>query len=144
MTKIAFFIDLKSTRCPADQNPRQNLSPIPLPTLAPDALAALDSAVFRAIAPDCIIYKLFLEAGAMTAEAAKISPPPLGDISREEILSRLHDPSLTIVDVLPSSSYEAGHIPGAINLPVAEIEQRAAALLPDPAAEIAVYCAKFT
>jgi rhodanese-related sulfurtransferase len=80
----------------------------------------------------------------MTPEAAHISPPPLADISREEILSRLTDPTLTIVDVLPCSSYESGHIPGAINLPVAEVEQRATELLPDPAAEIAVYCAKFT
>ncbi len=80
----------------------------------------------------------------MTPEAAKISPPPLADISREQILSRLNDPTLTIVDVLPSSSYESGHIPGAINIPVAEIEERATELLPDPAAEIAVYCAKFT
>jgi rhodanese-related sulfurtransferase len=81
----------------------------------------------------------------MTPEAAKISTtPPLGDISREELLSRLNDPSLTIVDVLPSLSYEARHIPGAINLPVAEVEERAATLLPDPAAEVVVYCAKFT
>lgn len=81
----------------------------------------------------------------MTPEAATISQPsPLADISREEILDRLNDPTLTIVDVLPASAYETGHIPGAINLPVAEVEERAATLLPDPAAEIAVYCAKFT
>ncbi len=81
----------------------------------------------------------------MTPDAARIpDPPPLADISREEILSRLNDPALTIVDALPASSYEAGHIPGAINLPVAEVEQRASALLPEPAAEIAIYCAKFT
>jgi rhodanese-related sulfurtransferase len=81
----------------------------------------------------------------MSPEAAKIPVlPPLGDISREEILRRLNDPALTIVDVLPPESYEAAHIPGAINLPVADIEERARVLLPAPAAEIAVYCAKFT
>jgi len=81
----------------------------------------------------------------MTPEAARISAPPvLTDISREEILRRLNDPALTIVDVLPSESYEAAHIPGAINLPIADIEERASTLLPDRAAEIAVYCAKFT
>ncbi len=82
----------------------------------------------------------------MTPEAAaNVSlPPPLADISREEILRRLNDPTLTIVDVLPVESYDSAHIPRAINIPVADIEQRAGALLPDPAAEIAVYCAKFT
>jgi len=81
----------------------------------------------------------------MTPQAATISAPPvLGDITREELLRRLHDPSLTIVDALPRASYEEGHIPGAINLPVAEVEARARTLLPDPAAEIVVYCAKFT
>ena len=82
----------------------------------------------------------------MTPEAAaNISvPPPLGDISREEILRRLNDPTLTIVDVLPVESYDEAHIPRAINIPVADIEERARALLPDPAAEIAVYCGKFT
>jgi rhodanese-related sulfurtransferase len=81
----------------------------------------------------------------MSPEAAQISvPPPLPDISREEILRRLDDRKLTIVDVLPAESYESAHIPGSINLPLADIEDRAGQLLPDPAAEIAVYCAKFT
>jgi rhodanese-related sulfurtransferase len=81
----------------------------------------------------------------MTPEAAQnIVEPQLPPISREELLRRLKDPRLTIVDALPAASYEAGHIPGAINLPVAEVEHRARTLLPDPAAEIAIYCAKFT
>ncbi|HKD65858.1 MAG TPA: rhodanese-like domain-containing protein [Candidatus Binataceae bacterium] len=81
----------------------------------------------------------------MTPEVAQISDEPqVGDISREEIVRRLNDPKLTIVDVLPHESFEAAHIPGAINIPMAEIEERAGTLLPDPAAEIALYCAKFT
>lgn len=66
------------------------------------------------------------------------------DISRDELKRRLHDPTLMIVDVLPRESYLAGHIPGAINLPLAEVESRARDLLPDPTAELAIYCAKFT
>jgi rhodanese-related sulfurtransferase len=62
------------------------------------------------------------------------------DISREEILRRRHDRSLTLVDVLPASSYEEGHIPGAVSLPLEEVGTRASLLLPDPNAEIAVYC----
>jgi ArsR family transcriptional regulator len=81
----------------------------------------------------------------MPPEAAAISEsPPLADISREELRRRLYDPSLAIVDVLPRSSFEMQHIPGAINLPLADIQKAAVNLLPDPSAEIAVYCAKFT
>jgi rhodanese-related sulfurtransferase len=80
----------------------------------------------------------------MTPEAAHNIEPQLAHISREELLRRLNDPKLTIVDALPASSYEAAHIPGAINLPAVEVEERARVLLPDPAAEIALYCAKFT
>ncbi len=81
----------------------------------------------------------------MTPQAAAIpAPPVLGDMTREELLHRLHDPSLTIVDALAQASYESGHIAGAINLPVAQVQERARTLLPDPAAEIVVYCAKFT
>ena len=70
--------------------------------------------------------------------------PDVPEISREELRSRLNTASLTIVDVLPAESYAAQHIPGAINLPLDSIASRARELLPDPNAEIAVYCAKFT
>lgn len=65
-------------------------------------------------------------------------------ISREELRSRLKTASLTLVDVLPPESYATGHIPGAISLPLDQIESRARELLPDRNAEIVVYCAKFT
>jgi rhodanese-related sulfurtransferase len=74
--------------------------------------------------------------------AATASHPP--EISREELRNRLQTASLTVVDVLPAESYAMGHIPGAINLPYESIASRARELLPDPHAEIAVYCAKFT
>jgi len=61
-------------------------------------------------------------------------------ISRQEIRRRLRDPSLTVVDVLPASSYADGHLPAAVSLPLEEIAARASAFLPDRAAEIAVYC----
>ncbi len=81
----------------------------------------------------------------MTPEAAAIEqPPPLAEISRDGLFRRLNDPSLTIVDALARESFEIHHIPGAVNLPVAEVEANARTLLPDPAAEIAIYCAKFT
>jgi rhodanese-related sulfurtransferase len=71
------------------------------------------------------------------------NPPEVkyATISREEILARLQDRALAIVDVLPSESYKAGHIPGSINLPVAEIETKARQLLSNLEQEIAIYCA---
>lgn len=65
-------------------------------------------------------------------------------ISRDELLRRLRDPSLTIVDVLPGSSYADAHIPGAINLPLEDLPESARDLLPKFNAEIAVYCGQFT
>jgi rhodanese-related sulfurtransferase len=65
-------------------------------------------------------------------------------ISREELHRRLSEASLVVVDVLPKEAYNGGHIPGAINLPLAELGARADEVLPDRTAEIAVYCASFT
>src|SRR5208282_1256232 len=61
-----------------------------------------------------------------------------------ELRRRLHDSSLTIVDVLPEASYVEAHIPGALNLPLENLPGRARELLPDLAADIAVYCGQFT
>lgn len=77
------------------------------------------------------------DAGAATAAEVR-------EISRDEIRRRLHDPALTLVDVLPHEAYAAEHLPGAMNLPLAEVEQRAPEVLSDRNADIATYCAKFT
>jgi rhodanese-related sulfurtransferase len=66
------------------------------------------------------------------------------EITREEIRQRLRDSSLVLVDVLPHDTYAAGHIPGALSLPLDEIPARAREVLPNSTAEITVYCAKFT
>ena len=62
-------------------------------------------------------------------------------ISREEILTRLQDRALVILDVTPKEAYADAHIPGSINLPVAEIESKARQLISNLSQEIAVYCA---
>ena len=63
------------------------------------------------------------------------------DISLQELNRRLGDKSLIILDVLPTEAYLNGHIPGARSLPLAEVSARASQVIPDRAAEIAVYCA---
>jgi rhodanese-related sulfurtransferase len=79
---------------------------------------------------------------AGAAPAAEVHE--ISEISREEIRRRLGDPTLLLVDVLPREAYAVEHISGAINLPLAEVEKHALKLLPDRAADIAAYCAKFT
>jgi ArsR family transcriptional regulator len=68
----------------------------------------------------------------------------VAEISREEILDRLRDPRLVLVDVLPREAYALEHIPGALNLPLTELQSRAGEVLPDQGKDIAVYCATFT
>lgn len=74
------------------------------------------------------------------APASQLVP----EISRDEIHARLGDPSLALVNVLPREAFAAGHIPGSMSLPVAEIPQRALEVLPSRSQEIAVYCATAT
>ena len=62
-------------------------------------------------------------------------------ISRDELIARLQDHALAIVDVMPRETFADGHIPGAINLPVADVETTASKLLANLAQEIAIYCA---
>lgn len=69
---------------------------------------------------------------------------PIAEISYSEILARLRDPSLILLDVLPREAFAAAHIAGSISLPVSEVSRRARELLPNSAQEIAVYCASAT
>lgn len=62
-------------------------------------------------------------------------------ISRQELNARLEDAALVILNVMPKEVYADGHIPGSINLPVAEIAAQGRVLISDLAQEIAVYCA---
>ena len=65
-------------------------------------------------------------------------------ITREELVARLNDPSLTIVNVLAREAWRGQRIPRSISLPEAEILDRAAVVLPDKSADIVVYCASPT
>ena len=80
----------------------------------------------------------------MASSSAGAVPEAGHGMSREELARRIGDRRLAIVDVLPVESYESGHLPGAISLPLAEVSARAREVLPDPDREIAVYCGGFT
>lgn len=62
------------------------------------------------------------------------------EISHDELLRELRRRRLTLVDVLSPESFSSVHLPGAINLPVADLAGRAGAVLPDRRAPIVVYC----
>jgi rhodanese-related sulfurtransferase len=56
----------------------------------------------------------------------------------EELLRRVRDGEVTVLDVRPAEEYRAGHIPGAISVPIADLERRIAELPKDR--EIVAYC----
>jgi rhodanese-related sulfurtransferase len=73
-----------------------------------------------------------------------VAAPPVPQISRDELVARLRDSSLTIVNVLAREAWRAQRIPGSLSLPMAEIGARAGEVLPDRSTDIAVYCASPT
>lgn len=61
----------------------------------------------------------------------------LEPVSREELLHRLED-GVCLLDVRPADEFALGHLPGAVNLPLEELERRLAELPRDR--EIVAYC----
>ncbi|TDK52986.1 ArsR/SmtB family transcription factor [Antarcticimicrobium luteum] len=59
-------------------------------------------------------------------------------VSRDELSARINEGSVTVLDVRPPDEYANGHIPGALNATVAELEQIFPTLAPD--VEIVAYC----
>src|SRR5579859_2245205 len=55
-----------------------------------------------------------------------------------ELLARLHEPELVILDVRPVLEYAQGHIPGARSIPIDELKMRLNELSPEQ--EIVAYC----
>jgi ArsR family transcriptional regulator len=59
-------------------------------------------------------------------------------VSREDLLGRMRDGLVTVLDVRPADEFATGHLPGAVNIPLGELEQRLAEL--DPEQEVVAYC----
>ncbi len=66
-------------------------------------------------------------------ERASMEPVTLG-----ELLSRLHEPGVIVLDVRPALEYAQGHIAGARSIPIDELESRLHELPPEQ--EIIAYC----
>jgi len=59
-------------------------------------------------------------------------------VLREELMARLADGLVTLLDVRPQDEFALGHLPGARNIPLAELERRLAELPPEQ--EVVAYC----
>jgi len=62
----------------------------------------------------------------------------LEPIGRKELLARTRAGTAVILDVRPADEYRAGHVPGAVSIPVDELERRAGEL--PRGKEIVAYC----
>jgi len=62
----------------------------------------------------------------------------LEPIPRKELLERIRQGRVTVLDVRPHEEFAAGHVPGAVNVPLAELE--AWLQNTDSAQEIVAYC----
>ena len=62
-------------------------------------------------------------------------------VSREELMEKMgRGDALVLVDTTAERYFRHSHLPGAINLPVDGLRERAPELLPDRDADIVVYC----
>jgi rhodanese-related sulfurtransferase len=62
----------------------------------------------------------------------------LTPVSREELACRIRAGDVTVLDVRPAEEYLAGHIPGALSIPIKELKRRLAEL--PPGKQIVAYC----
>jgi ArsR family transcriptional regulator len=59
-------------------------------------------------------------------------------VSRLELLKRSRAGTVTILDVRPEDEFALAHLPGALNIPLRELEARLGEI--DPGQEIVAYC----
>jgi rhodanese-related sulfurtransferase/predicted transcriptional regulator len=62
----------------------------------------------------------------------------LEPVAASDLMTRLREGSVVLLDVRPSDEYGLGHLPGAVNIPLRELEQRLSELPSDH--EIVAYC----
>lgn len=73
--------------------------------------------------------------GMDRAEAAGLEVP---ELEREQLLERVRDGATVLLDVRPGAEYAAGHIPGALSMPVDELPGRLEELPAET--EVVAYC----
>jgi rhodanese-related sulfurtransferase len=66
------------------------------------------------------------------------SPDTLHAVTREQLLAKIKDGTVTVLDVRPEDEFLLGHIPGALNIPIERLSERLSELPKDR--EIVAYC----
>jgi rhodanese-related sulfurtransferase len=105
------------------------------------------SILYRLAAPE--VFQLWQAlrtlAASRLAEVERLAAAYLGTrdelepVSREELARRLQDgDDLVVLDVRPAAEHAAGHLPGAVSIPVGELRRRLAELPADR--EVVAYC----
>ena len=59
-------------------------------------------------------------------------------VSRTELFERMRAGLVTVLDVRPADEFASGHLPGAMNIPLNQLEARLTEL--DPSQEVVAYC----
>jgi len=95
-----------------------------------DVIELLD--IIRRVAEDRIAEVQKLVRTYLTTKDA------LEPIAAKELLGRVRNGLVTVLDVRPSEEYQAGHLPGALNIPLSELEGRLRKL--PKTKEIVAYC----
>jgi rhodanese-related sulfurtransferase len=62
----------------------------------------------------------------------------LEPVTIKELRRRMRDGDVTVIDVRPEEEYQAGHIPGALAIPVAQIKRRLAEI--PKKRDVVAYC----
>lgn len=97
-----------------------------------------DEAVLRLVRELQLLARLRLAEVERTARLYLDRRDEMEPIGAQELRRRIEAGDVTVLDVRPADEYRAGHIPGAISIPVEELARRLADLPRDR--EVVAYC----
>jgi rhodanese-related sulfurtransferase/DNA-binding transcriptional ArsR family regulator len=72
------------------------------------------------------------------ARRAFIGPDDVEEVEREELMRRVAEGAVVVLDVRPRAEYDGGHLPGAVHIPLEDLAARIAELPDDR--EVVAYC----
>ena len=74
----------------------------------------------------------------LALEQMSAAPDLLSPESLESLLAKARSGDIVVIDVRPADEFAHGHLPGAVNIPLGELQHRLAEL--DPDREVIAYC----